>query len=288
MKANVLLSAWVSLFILSCKKENVEVSPKPQSSGYFVFSLSQPAARTTNASDDSKDFDLGDVRTSKSFGFYLTNGGGRDITSVKMLTGNASFIISPTNINELKVNQVGLSQTISLDIVHGKAINGSSLSSLLPMNSNIGTLTITGKTTNEKNEFIDISAIAKFKINVLLMDISLLENNKEIRLDTNFGGVSTNLGGLGSMRNYWIKNSKFTIKNTGDVPISLKYGTKNNGTFENQISLEINAEKEFSIDNVMGSLFFEFDGSNTMTNDKRIQLGNNGKGYLNVLRIPEQ
>ncbi|TAG59974.1 MAG: hypothetical protein EAZ27_00035 [Cytophagales bacterium] len=271
--------------MLSCSK--TEETAAPKAAGYFALSQAAINNRVEANENGTIDFDLGDVRASKSYLFILNNGGDYDISSVQFHTDNPNFILSPKSISVLKAKGMGLTQIVSLDVVHGKAINGSFIASLLSKNDNFSYATISGTTQNTKGENITISTIVKFKVSAKIMDMKILEYGNEIRLDTNFGTVGSSLGGLGNLRNHWVKDSKFKIVNSGNVPFTLKYGTENNGNFSNSIELAINGEVEISLPNVLNSLFFEFDGANTTTNDKRIQLGNNGKGYLNVLRIPD-
>jgi hypothetical protein len=146
----------------------------------------------------------------------------------------------------------------SLGIIHGTQLNGVGFTTLLPMDENSATLTITGRTV-ENGDTIDLSSDFDFSVHAKIMDIRLFEGEQEISLTDPVGSASmggVNYGGLGFIRYYHFTSNGMTIQNAGNVDIDIHV--------------------------------LEMDPLNgTITGDARIQLGNDGKGYFAILNYEE-
>lgn len=279
----------ISLFILllalfSCNVEIEDVTlPKP---GNFILTeLKSPALKSAPIDSVKTHFSLGDIKASKEYFFILSNGGDEPIHDVEFSSDNPAFQIFPEKISELpgKDKSNSMIPLLSLNVVHGMQLNGIGYTDLLPMNLNSATITITGKTTEKGNE-VAVSSSFTFSVNARVMDIVLYKDSKEVDLYNPSAFVSSNLGGLGFVRLFNISSGKTTIKNNGNVDISvvayeqdpLNYqmvkGTPSPLLKGN--SLELTPQNGLTI--------FELNSEGTITYDERIQLGNNGKGYFGI------
>lgn len=284
---------YLSIFLIGffgCVKD--EEMPE---SGYFVLREIQNSNFKSSQSfyDELKrtEFLLGDLKASKEFFFLLSNGGENPIFDVNLETDNTQFDIAPENISILSgSNSEGADNVIpliSLGILHGIQLNGVGYTDLLAMGENSTTLTIRGKTI-DFGDTIDLESKYIFKVNAKKMDISIHSNGLEIDLLNPTGNaVFGNYGGLGTLRFYRASSDVIEMKNLGNVDInvhrtSLYAGIKTDlgdtSLLQDQ-SVEIYLPQQFTI--------LTLDSDGTITEDSRIQLGNNGKGYLVIERYFE-
>lgn len=282
---------YLSLFLFAlsgCKKDEENIKPK---SGYFILTeIKNPNIKSTQTIYDEPiitEFLLGDLKASKEFYFLISNGGENPIFNVNLITDNIQFAIAPENISILagsnsEVND-NIIPLISLGILHGIQLNGVGYTDLLPMGENSAILTITGKTI-ENEDTIDLESNFSFKINAKIMDISIYSNGQEINL-LNPTGVGTfgNFGSLGIIRYYRVTSNSIEMENIGNVDININGTTIDDIGTETDLgdiallqnhTVNINLSQHFTV------LFLDSDG--TITNDSRIQLGNDGKGYLAI------
>jgi hypothetical protein len=289
MKRLLYILTGMHLIILSCTIENEDIITSQP--GYFVLTELRNNLESYNYNKLKSlktGFELGDIKASKEFFFLLTNGGDQPIFDIQLVTDNEQFIITPKKIDKLEGSRTnnyeenaGFIPIITLGINHGTQINGVGYTDLLPMNINTSLLTISGKTI-KNNDTITISSEFDFSVDVKIMDIKLYVQNNEIDLTSPSGGVSTTLGGLGFMRFYSISSDNIEFENTGNVPINLTYGQDDN---QQSSIIEQDIKKQLTIKSMD---CFILDGNGTITDNNRIQLGNDGKGYFTLLiKFPE-
>ena len=279
----------ISLLIFgSCKKDKEqEIATARQPGSFNLIELKNNQKSTDLKSANktvSSSFDFGDLKASKEFYFLLTNGGDEPIYDIHLSTNNPSFNVTPSNISSLaggillnNEENAGLIPMINIGIIHGTQLNGVGYTHLMPMGLNTSILTITGKTI-KNGDTIMISNKFNLSVNAKIMDIKLYENSTEIDLTKPQGSVFPGLGGLGFLRLYSIYDtSVISIKNIGNVSIELHYGGSSNSQ-SNMITL---AQSD-SVSLPLNSYFthFEFDSNGTITDNSRVQLGDDGKGYL--------
>ncbi|HET6558772.1 MAG TPA: hypothetical protein VFG54_15745 [Prolixibacteraceae bacterium] len=279
----------VSLFILiivlfSCKVE-IEDVVQPKPGNFILTELKSPTLKSAPIDSVKTQFSLGDIKASKEYFFILSNGGDEPIYDVEFISDNPAFKIFPEKISELP--GAGKSNTmiplLSLNVIHGMQLNGIGYTDLLPMNLNSATITVTGKTT-ENGTVVDVSSAFSFNVNARIMDIVLYKDSKEVDLYKPSAFVSSNLGGLGFVRLFNISSGKTTLKNNGNVDISVVAFTQDPVNYQmvkgeaspllKGNSLELTPQNGLTI--------FELNSDGTITNDERIQLGNNGKGYFGI------
>ena len=288
--------ALIVLFILtfsSCNKNKEEDEVNNRTPGYFVLAelnnknSSLESAKSVAASN----FDFGDLKASKEFFFLLVNGGNEPIFNITLSTDNSQFDVNPSQVPELSggtiisnAENTGIIPILTLGITHGTNLNGVGFDDLLPMGVNSCVLTITGQTL-DNGDTVDISSSFDFSVNAKVMDIELFKDGDIIDIENPTGSVFAtalaNLGGLGSLRYYsaW-DTSAISIKNTGNVGIDVYYGDESNQ--DNFVSIQESDSVSIDMPNFITVIVLDSKG--TITENNRIQLGNDGKGYLSVIK----
>jgi hypothetical protein len=239
----------------------------------------------------ASNFDFGDLKASKEFFFLLVNGGNEPIFNITLSTDNSQFDVNPSQVPELSggtiisnAENTGIIPILTLGITHGTNLNGVGFDDLLPMGVNSCVLTITGQTL-DNGDTVDISSSFDFSVNAKVMDIELFKDGDIIDIENPTGSVFAtalaNLGGLGSLRYYsaW-DTSAISIKNTGNVGIDVYYGDESNQ--DNFVSIQESDSVSIDMPNFITVIVLDSKG--TITENNRIQLGNDGKGYLSVIK----
>lgn len=274
----------LSIVLFSCKME-IEDAIIPKPGNFILTELKSPTLKSAHIDSVKTMFSLGDIKASKEYFFILSNGGDEPIYDVEFSSDNPAFKIFPEKISELpgagKSNS--MIPLLSLNVIHGIQLNGIGYTNLLPMNLNSATITITGKTTEDGN-IVEVSSAFSFNVNALIMDIVLTKDSKEVDLYTPSAFVSSNLGGLGFVRLFNISSGKTTLKNNGNVDISVVAYAQDPLNYQMVKSEPDTLQKGNSIDLTPknGLTIYELNSDGTITNDERIQLGNNGKGYFGI------
>lgn len=272
------------LILFSCKVE-VEDVPLPKPGNFILTELRSPTLKSAHIDSVKTHFSLGNIKASKEYFFILSNGGDEPIYDVEFISDNPAFKIFPEKISELP--GAGKSNTmiplLSLNVIHGMQLNGIGYTDLLPMNLNKATIIVTGK-TNDNGTIVDVRSSFSFNVNARIMDIVIYKDSKEVDLYKPSAFVSSNLGGLGFVRLFNISSGKTTLKNNGNVDISVVAYTQDPVNYQmvkgTPSPLLIGNSLDLSPQN--GLTIFELNSDGTITNDERIQLGNNGKGYFGI------
>lgn len=288
--------ALVTLALSSCSiKDDTETVGSR--SGYFILKWvdqGKEVASTysTNLKSSTTDFMLGDLKSSKEFFFLLSNGGEEDIFSISLDADDEAVIVTPSHINSLPGSYIsdvsestGLIPLITLGVVHGTQLNGVGYAPLLEMGNHPFRITISGKIL-DGNDTISVTGDFDFKVFARVMDIRIEYDGTELDLTKSIGGISTNLGGLGFMRYYEIPSGQVEIFNTGNVLFDLSLAYGNTREWEvSALSLDEGSSGTIELDD--RSTYLRMDSEGTITDDERIQLGNDGYGYLMLRRIDE-
>ena len=294
MKQITIYLAIILLSISACNKDDEQRQSKAGS--FLLTAINNTNVKSASIISNSpvkNEFLLGDLKASKEFFFLLSNGGDNPIVDIRFKTDNPQFTIVPESISSLS----GKSSTdndnfiplISLGILHGTRINGIGYTDMLPMGENTATLTITGKTV-ENGQTIELESKYSFTVNAKKMDISLSVDGNPIDLLSPSGtaGSGRNYGGLGALRIYEVKSSTLTIQNIGNVEISLtQIEMANNGTLKTLDAIPILPDQSANINIIERFNVLSLNSNGTITDDSRIQLGNDGKGYLSIVKKEE-
>lgn len=290
MYSKALFFFMILLALSGCRKED---ETRKQEPGYFLLTeIKNPDKKSTGlmAEDSAKTtFELGDLKASREFYFLLSNGGDNAIFDIHLETDHPQFTIAPANISELPGKgssaDAAFLPLISLGIIHGRQLNGLGFADLLTMDENSTSLAITGKTI-ENGDTLDLRSEFDFSVNAKIMDIQLFENEKEIDLlkPTGTAIFGFNYGGLGTIRYYHLTSNTFTIKNTGNVDINIRINESDNlGNFLIPRDTALLQHQSVVIQSSVIHVVLSLDGDGTVTEDARIQLGNDGKGYFAIL-----
>jgi hypothetical protein len=277
----------ITILLGSCQKEDTHVRSKP---GYFVLTEIRNAGikstQSTNNDSIKTVFNLGDLKNSKEFYFIISNGGDNPIFDVNLKTDNPQINVSPENISFLPGKDSNGSNTIipliALEVVHGSQLNGVGYAKLLPMGENLVTLSVTGKTMDDKDT-INLASEFYFKLSAKVMDIRLFENEQEINLLNPVGSVAGvyNSSGLDFIPYYHLDSDSVQIQNIGNVEINLKIGEIDiDGKYTESgiISIAENQSSQITIKQQL--TIFVLTSNGTITDASRIQLGNDGNGYI--------
>ena len=274
--------------VSSCNKDNDEANKSTP--GYFILAElnnneSSSLKSTENISTST--FDFGDLKASKEFFFLLVNGGDEPIFNITLSTDNSQFNIRPSQIDQISggtllniAENTGIIPILTLGITHGTNLNGVGYDDLLPMGINTSVLTITGQTI-DNGDTIEISNSFDISVNAQVMDIELYEGPDKINIANPNGSSSSNLGGLGFLRFYSVYDtSTISIKNIGNVAIDIYYGDTD---IQNN-HIMISQSDSISINPVDFHTVIVLDSKGTITDNSRIQLGNDGKGYFEIIK----
>lgn len=292
MKRNILLILCITVVFCSCQKENDDTAKSIRPGCFRLTQLqrSDLKSATVNKEDSASTcFNLGDVKASRECFFILSNAGNAPIFDITLSTNNTAFEITPCQIPYL----TGKGDTtesfipiLTLGILHGTQLNGVGYCDLLPMGTNTATLTVTGKTLDNRDTII-LASTFDFSVTARIMDVRLFDNNTEIDLTAPPFSISTNLGGLGFLRVYQVHSTGISVKNSGNVNISLQ--TYNYSEYYTKLrSLEIPPDSTKNITLHDQFTYLELCSNGTITDDNRIQLGNNGKGYMCIAQADYQ
>lgn len=231
--------------------------------------------------NDSTEFYMGNLKASRDFYFIIRNTGGSIIKDISIESSNPMFPIIPSEIQLLVPDSdVSIFPILRISATHGVALDGIGYTELMPMDTNLSIINITGTTLAEDSTDTTISLTAKISVNSLVMDIDLFGGSKLINLTEGFGGASTNLGGLGFLRVYEC-DSIPKIKNIGNVSIYLTY-PMDSWITPIRDTLNIGNILTFDLIDSIGIIVIQLDGQNTICDNNRLQIGNDGKVYFAI------
>lgn len=280
-------------FISSCNKEKMNDDINSKTPGSFSLTRIESTKSSylkSSQTNVTSVMDFGDIKASKEFYFLLSNGGDEPIFDISMIMDNSSFNINPKTIDYLTgglllhEENTSIIPMLTVGITHGINLNGVGFSDLLPMGENFSTLAVTGKTI-DNGDTIEITSNFDFSAYARVMDIELYEDNSKINLEVPRGSVSSNLGGLGFIRYYSVyETSNISVKNTGNISINLYYGDTDS---QNQtVTLNQSDSVTIALSDFINVLVLDSKG--TITENSRIQLGDNGKGYIAIIKDNHQ
>lgn len=287
MKQIILTLSVVFLAFAGCKEE-----VEPNKAGFFVVTdIQNTNLGSIVAIDDENPqtvYSLGDLKASKQFYFWILNGGDNPIFNVRLNIDNPHFTIAPDQIGLLPKNQTDNIQIISpitLGVLHGIQLNGVGSTDLLPMGENIAELKITGQTI-DAGDTIDLESKFLFSVHAKVMDVELYSNGDEIELNAPTGSARMgNYGVNGHIRYYDVTSNAVEIKNVGNVEIVLHETTlDNNGKRIDVRTDTLLQNQTLGIYLSPGFNVLELESQGTITNSSRINLSDNGKGYIAIIK----
>lgn len=273
----VFFSFWIIMFsLLACNKEDNN-DPQPKPGSFVLTELKQSGLKSANTDSIKTEFNLGDLYASKEFYFILSNAGDNPIYDVRFVSDNPAFTITPSYISTLYGSNSNSTMIplISMGVTHGVKLNGVGYTSLLPMNENSATFTVTGN-IEENGKMVEIQSKFRFNVNAKVMDIALYDNESEIDLFKPAFSMSSNLGGLGFIRGYIFTTTEMKIKNIGNVDINFTVYPR--GKKDATYSLKVDSIAQVTLN--QPNYYIELESNGAVTDDSKIQLGNNGNGFF--------
>lgn len=307
---NSILCLFLILVMISCKKDKEDQN---HHSGSFSFSrlenydsnlkskkIKQFADETLDMQGDPS-FDLGEIKSSKSFYFLLLNVGDKPIYDITLSSDNPNFKISPSKIGFLGSTKNLTSSDndlifpiITIGIEHGNKIDGNGYGDLLNMGLNTGKIKITGRTL-QNTDTVLLTINPSLTVNAKIMDIRLYIDNLEINLNNPSGSLTTSIRGIGAIPYYFIDyyNKPIKIENTGNTNITLQILGNSSDTFKIEPSKSLDSYQldgqymVFTINNMTsggkhGVFILESDGVAVNTN--KLKLLNDGNAYFSLFR----
>lgn len=266
----------LSVLLAACTDE-----PTKTLDGYFRLVQIQSSAngRVLATSEESPAFNLGDLKASKEFYFLLQSTDGA-ITDITLEVDNPGFTVTPGNISELSENG-SIIPLVAVGITHGVHLNGFGFTDILDMGEHSATLTIRGKTVVD-GDIVNVESSFTFTVNAKVMDVELFDGDTERDLTLSDGTTSgvPNAGGLGAVEGYVTESGTIKIKNTGNVNIRVKAVTS--FSVEDVFHDAVITPGQSTTFDITDKYFVHvtLDGNGTITDNNRIQLGNDGSGHF--------
>jgi hypothetical protein len=159
-------------------------------------------------------------------------------------------------------------------------------------------VTISGTTTDSAGNDLHVQLTIGASVEARVMDIILSDAEKEIDLTKPSEIMSYSIPGLdGQLLNYTIKKEPATIKNTGNVDITVTIskvvhvGQESDGKSMSMV-VQPGESETIETDSVIQEkggfvVLVELDGANTITDNSRIRQAANGKGYFGISVLKE-
>jgi hypothetical protein len=251
-----------------------------QQHGGFALQQLEGLARTstdTAALTEQTSFDLGELRASRSYYFILSNTGDTDITDITLTSSSPAFSVEPSSIDALPPGGGAIIPIIRISAVHGVAVDGVGLAPLLPPGQTTATISVRGTTTVDGPP--DVQLDVTLRVDAKVMDVELRSGTQIIDLTQPSGSISTNLGGLGFARAYFYTPANGAqLTNTGNIDIDVTYY---NGRV---VSGHATASPNQTVPVVFAdATTFVALASAAVTDNKRLQLGNDGVAYFALM-----
>jgi hypothetical protein len=216
-------------------------------------------------------FDMGDARASREFLFLLVNAGETAVTNITLSSSNPRFAVEPATIASLPAQEdAAVLPIIRVAAEHGVALNGVGSVPLLPQGANTATMTIAGSAGGSPT-----SVVANLQVTARVLDVELRDGSQVVDLSAPSASISSTLGGLGFVDVYTAASP--SLVNTGNVDIEVSTYAEIGGTSVSGVSTL-----------AVGGTLALASGSgvrlqaNTVADDARFQIGNDGAVYFYV------
>jgi hypothetical protein len=254
--------------------------------GAFALNLLQAGNKDMQLKSNAIGYNLGNVKGTTSFSFILLNSGDQPIFDISLSVNNPQYGITPGNISILDANTSltkpstqGIIPIISLTVTHGTHANGIWYADLLTMGQNSGILTIEGKTLNEENDTIPLTAEFNFIVNAQIMEVKLFFNNEEHPLEA-YSKLTYNAYGIEYIRLYYFhKGDVVSIQNTGNTAVDVYWDN------DNYVYLKPGERSDIDLHD-MPMVNFRLNGFGTIADSYLIDIGTDGKGHFTLIQYP--
>ncbi len=289
----VAAAAFAALFVLCSRELPVSqddteiIYPGP---GAFSISRVQNLAKIrsdlASRADGRVGFDLGSVKGSATYYFLLYNVGFSPITDISIAFADSHFAAFPGRMDTLFPGiDIGLLPIVKVDAVHGTALNGVGYRPLLPMGDDTAVLTITGTTRKQDGKDSTLVLSARMSVRALVMDVEVRDTGAPLSLAAPGGRVRGNFPeGVAEMPFYPVSGCTVAVKNTGNVPITLKTWSQQvnsqDTSFGNTVSQTVAPGSVTRIPRTGMRQVMCIDGNNAVSDQVKLPLLPNGKCYF--------
>jgi hypothetical protein len=236
-------------------------------------------AQIRQAQTSAIDFDMGDIRASQEFLFLLVNPGDTDVVDLNLGSDSDTFTVKPATIDRLPPqSEAYVLPIIRVAALHGVAVEGVGAIDLMPMGPNSATISVSGQSESldDNGGATEVGFEALMSVEARVMDVELYDGTDLVDLTDPSGSSSTNLGGLGFQRFYYI-GSAASLTNTGNVDIEVIFYDFNDTPTVVDDLLAPGAS--ITVPSTVSTVGLK---SNTVTNGARLQLGNDGVAYFRL------
>jgi len=225
-------------------------------------------------------FDLGELNGSRDYYFILRNPGATAVTNVTIESSDPAFPVSPAAISVVESEATAsLVPVIRATAVHGTTIGGVGWQPILSPGPHTWTLTLAGETTDpETGDPLTLTSTAELTVTALVFDIEAFDGTDQI--DLAHAPTMT-----GDDPGYEIAASFPTIKNTGNVPITVRSlaNPPTQPMLQEVVLAPSDSTTELDVsswcpNNAPQSCYhLEIDGSNTVADTERLPVKADGR-----------
>jgi len=234
-------------------------------------------------SDSNNVFDLGDLKSTKSFNFYLTNKGDTDVFNVSIESTNPEFVVEPGEINVLMAgSDLVLEQGLQVTAIHGIGAGGIGPETPMEMGLNETEVRIRAQTTDAAGDTSSIQVSAVMQVNALLADFELTDRNGQVDLSTTMGSHSG--GGVAPfpLPRTIVADGGLKLVNTGNVAVRIKTFLRDNGTLEliENEEVVLSPGEELAVERDRETTTIRIDTDQTVTDSDRLPFQLDGFVYI--------
>jgi len=259
--------------LAGCDGLNEEQSPVEP--GALSLASINPVNNTGNV------FNLGDLKNTKSFPFYLTNKGDTDIFNVTIESSNPDFIVEPDFIGVLQAGGgLLLEQGLQVTAVHGSSASGLGPAAPMRMGLNETELLIRAQTTDASDDTLSVQTQATMQVNVQLADIELFDINGVVRLDSTTGSIA------GAVTTWplpplIVADGNLRLVNSGNVDLQIRtYQRRESLEYEEIDSLSVSPTEEIIVERRWETTVISIDTNETVTDPDRLTIYQDGLVYI--------
>jgi len=225
-------------------------------------------------------FELGDLKSSQQFYFLLRNLGDAAITDIDLAASGPGYSVVPAHLDALAPAGGGdgdFLPVVRVSVNHGTALNGIGFTDLLAAGAANGGLAITGSTTDAGGAAEDVGLDVTLTATAKVLDVAIDCGGRALDFARGQGSHSSNLGGLGFVPQYRCETPR-TLTNTGNVAVDVSYAVADR---IGPIALTV-APGDTGALGDDGNLTMVLAGDNTIADNDRLQIGNDGRAYFTL------
>ena len=237
-------------------------------------------ARISSESGTDNTFELGELKNTKPYNFFLTNKGETDIFGVTIESSNTGFVVEPALIPILHAStDLGLEQALQVMAIHGTDPSGLGPAELLPMGVNETQLRIRGQTTDASRDTIHVDLRATLQVNAQLADIEIYDSNGLVQLDAPAGTV---LGAIAPwpITRYTVADGNVRLLNTGNVDVQVRIYRRTGTNEYEEIDVSLAPSEENTVERARELVVVRVDANRTITDAARLPIQQDGLIYI--------